>query len=52
MPYTPTTPIVQELVDNFSENPEFKTAFEQSFRAAHATNLHEFDTFNIHSVDD
>ncbi|PIL30467.1 hypothetical protein GSI_07166 [Ganoderma sinense ZZ0214-1] len=52
MSYTPTTAIVQELVDYFSENPEFKNAFDQSFLMAYATGLREFDTFNIHSVDD
>ena len=52
MSYVPTTPIVQKLVKYFSENPEFKTAFGQSFLLAHATGLKEFDTFNIHSVDD
>ncbi|KAI0333348.1 hypothetical protein GY45DRAFT_1334904 [Cubamyces sp. BRFM 1775] len=52
MSYTPTTPIVQKLVDYFTENPQFKTAFEKSFMMAHAIGLKEFTTFNIHSVDD
>ncbi|KAJ8481386.1 hypothetical protein ONZ51_g6045 [Trametes cubensis] len=52
MSYTPKTPIVQKLVDYFTENPEFKTAFEQSFLMAYATGIKEFQTFNIHSVDD
>ncbi|TBU47003.1 phosphatidylserine decarboxylase-domain-containing protein [Dichomitus squalens] len=52
MSYVPTTSIVQKLVAYFTKNPDFKTAFEQSFLLAHATGLKEFDTFNIHSVDD
>ncbi|KAI0333350.1 hypothetical protein GY45DRAFT_296049 [Cubamyces sp. BRFM 1775] len=52
MSYTPTTDIVKKLVNYFTENPEFKTAFEQSFLMAYATGLKEFTTFNIHSVDD
>ncbi|PIL30464.1 hypothetical protein GSI_07163 [Ganoderma sinense ZZ0214-1] len=52
MSYTPTTAIVRELVDYFSENPEFKAAFEESFATAYATGLREFHTFKIHSVDD
>ncbi|KAJ8481385.1 hypothetical protein ONZ51_g6044 [Trametes cubensis] len=52
MSYSPNNPIVQKLIDYFTENPEFKTAFEQSFMMAYATGLKEFKTFNIHSVDD
>ncbi|KAI0655362.1 phosphatidylserine decarboxylase-domain-containing protein [Cubamyces menziesii] len=53
MPYSANrTLIVQTLVDYFTENPEFKTAFEQSFRIAYATGIKEFKTFNIQSVDD
>ncbi|KAI0335630.1 hypothetical protein GY45DRAFT_816518 [Cubamyces sp. BRFM 1775] len=52
MPYSPTSDIVKKLDDYFSENPEFKAAFVQSFMTAYATGLKEFTTYNIHSVDD
>lgn len=52
MPYTPVTPIVQELVEYFSQNPEFKYHFEQSFLTAREHDLQEWEDFNIHSVDD
>ncbi|KAM5535557.1 hypothetical protein V8D89_010724 [Ganoderma adspersum] len=52
MSYSPTTPIVQELVNYFSQNPEFESAFEQSFLTARKSDLKEWDEFNIHSVDD
>ena len=52
MPYIPTTPIVQELVDYLSQNPAFKTAFEQSVDLALATGVEELKQVNIHSVDD
>ena len=52
MLYTPTTPIVKELVAYFSENPQFKTAFDQSFLIALATGLQQFKEYNICTVDD
>lgn len=46
------TPIVQKLVDYYTENPTFKTAFEESFGLAYATGLKEFKEYKIHNVDD
>lgn len=46
------TPVVQKLVDYFTENPEFYQAFKQSFDLAYSTRLEEFTTYNIHNVDD
>jgi phosphatidylserine decarboxylase len=46
------SPVVQRLVDYFTENPDFKEAFEDSFALARATGLEEFDELKIHKVDD
>ena len=46
--YKPTTPIVKELVDYFSQNTDFET----SFLAVQAMRLHELETFKIYTIDD
>lgn len=46
------TPIVQKLVDYLTENPKFNEAFQRSFALAYATGLEEFETYNVHNVDD
>ena len=46
------SPIVQKLVDYFTENPSFKQAFQDSFTLARSTNLKEFAELKIDTVDD
>ncbi|KAM5536142.1 hypothetical protein V8D89_010241 [Ganoderma adspersum] len=47
MSWTPTTPIVKELFNYFCENPDFKAAFELSFKKARAINLKEWKEYGI-----
>lgn len=46
------SPIVQTLVNYFTENPAFKEDFNNSFTLARSVGLKEFDELNIDTVDD
>ena len=52
MSFPPSTPIVKELNEYFSENPDFRVAFEESFKKARKTDLEEWTKYNIHSIED